>query len=122
MEVTMQWRSERACDVLNLILGAILFLSPWIFGFASGTQTQNAVISGIVIMVLSIAALAAFMEWEEWINLLAGLWVLVSPWVLGFADAAAAMWTHLIIGILVAVIAAVELWLMRRPGRVSASR
>lgn len=118
----MQRRSERVCDVLNLILGAVLVLSPWIFGFASGAQTQNAVISGIVIMVLSIAALAAFMEWEEWINLLAGLWVVVSPWVFGFAGAAVAMWTHVIIGVLVAVIAAVELWLMHHPGRVSASR
>lgn len=118
----MQWKSERTCDVLNLILGAILFLSPWIVGFAPGAQTQNAVLSGIVIMILSIAALAAFMEWEEWINLLAGLWVLVSPWVWGFAGAAAAMWTHVIIGILVAAIAAVELWLLHRPGRVGASR
>lgn len=118
----MQWKSERVCDVLNLILGAILVLSPWIFGFASGAQSQNAVISGIVIVILSIAALAAFMEWEEWINLLAGIWVLVSPWVLGFANAATAMWTHVIIGLLVAVIAAVELWLVRRPGRLSASR
>ena len=24
-------------------------------------------------------------EWEEWINLLLGVWVLVSPWVLSFS-------------------------------------
>ncbi|MCC6889364.1 MAG: SPW repeat protein [Hyphomicrobiales bacterium] len=117
----MEWRNERVCDVLNLILGAFLFFSPWIFGFASGAQTQNAVISGIAIMVLSIAALAAFATWEEWLNLIIGLWVVVSPWVLGFADTTAAM-VALAVGILVAAIAAVELWLMHGSGRLTASR
>src|SRR5215211_6232458 len=111
----MQWKNERTCDVLNLILGAFLFFTPWIFGFAAGAQTQNAMISGIIIAVVSIAALAAFMEWEEWVNLVVGLWVLVSPWILGFANTTA-MQVHAVIGILVAAIAAVELWMMHRPG------
>ena len=117
----MEWKSERVCDVLNLILGAFLFCSPWIFGFASGAQSQNAMISGIVIAVLSIAALAAFTVWEEWLNLIVGLWVLVSPWVLGFANTTAAH-TTIAVGILVAVIAAVELWVMRHTGRLTATR
>ena len=115
----MEWKNERVCDVLNLILGAFLFFAAWIFGFAAGAQTQNAMICGIIIAVLSIAALAAFMEWEEWLNLVVGLWVLVSPWILGFANTTA-MEVHLIVGILVAVIAAVELWMMHRPGRLTA--
>lgn len=117
----MEWKNERVCDVLNLILGAFLFFTPWIFGFAAGAETLNAIISGIIIAVLSIAALAAFMEWEEWLNLVAGLWVLVSPWLLGFANTTA-MGVHVIVGILVVVIAAVELWMMHRPGRLTASR
>jgi hypothetical protein len=121
MEVAMEWKNEILCDVLNLILGAFLFFSPWIFGFASGAQSQNAMISGIVIAVLSIAALAAFMAWEEWLNLVVGLWVLVSPWILGFADTIA-MQVHVVVGILVAIIAAVELWVMHRAGRLTASR
>jgi hypothetical protein len=117
----MEWKNERTCDVLNLLLGAFLFLSPWIFGFDSGMQTQNAVICGIIIAALSIAALSAFTEWEEWLNLIVGLWVFVSPWVLGFAGTTAAT-VHLIIGILVAAIAAIELWMTHNPGRLTASR
>jgi hypothetical protein len=120
MEVAMEWKNERVCDVLNLILGALLFFSPWIFSFASGVQSQNAMISGIIIAVLSIAALAAFAEWV-WLNLVVGLWVLVSPWVLGFADTTA-MWVHIVIGIVVAVVAAIELWMMHHGGRLIASR
>jgi hypothetical protein len=115
----MEWKNERVCDVLNLILGAFLFFSPWIFGFASGAPTQNAMISGIVIVILSIAALAAFATWEEWLNLIVGLWLIVSPWVLGFAGTTAAQVT-IAVGVLVAVIAAVELWMMYRAGRLTA--
>ena len=117
----MEWRDERTCDVINLILGAVLFFSPWIFGFAPGAESQNAMICGVIIAVLSIAALAAFAEWEEWLNLVVGLWVLVSPWVLGFAQTTA-MWVHVVIGIIVAVIAAVELWMTHHGGRLIASR
>ncbi|AEH86912.1 SPW repeat protein [Mesorhizobium opportunistum] len=108
-----QWSNAKLCDVANLILRAILFVSPWLFAFASGTQSQNAMGSGIVIVVLSIAALAAFAVWEEWLNLVVGLWVLVSPWVLGF-QATTAMSVHVVIGVLVAVLAAIELWMMHQ--------
>src|SRR5215510_12829255 len=106
-DVMNEWSNARLCDVANLVLGAILFVSPWIYGFASGAQSQNA----FVIAVLAIAALAAFAVWEEWLNLIVGLWVLVSPWVLGF-QGTTAMTVHVVIGILVAVLAAIELWLM----------
>lgn len=111
----MEWKNERICDVLNLLLGAFLAGSPWMFGFASGLETQNAVICGIIIAALSLAALAAFAEWEEWINLIVGLWVFVSPWVLGFANTTTgAMGIHLVVGAAVAVIAAIEVWMLHR--------
>ena len=84
-----EWSNAKLCDVANLILGAILLASPWIFGFPSGAASQTAVICGIVIVAISIAALAAFTVWEEWLNLIVGAWVLVSPWVLGFAGTTA---------------------------------
>jgi hypothetical protein len=73
-----------------LILGAFLFLSPWIFGFG-GTAAGNAYIAGTVIAALALAALAALAVWEEWLNLIVGLWTLVSPWLLGFHAEAKAM-------------------------------
>jgi hypothetical protein len=117
-----EWTNAKLCDVANLVLGAILFFSPWIFAFDSGLSSQNAFISGIVIAALSIAALAAFAVWEEWLNLIVGLWVLISPWVLGF-QGSTAMTVHVIIGIIVAVLAAVELWIMyQNPPRQTATR
>jgi hypothetical protein len=117
------WSSVRLCDVVNLALGGMLFFSPWLFGLPNGAQWQTASIVGIVIAVLSIAALAAFAVWEEWVNLLAGLILIVSPWLLGFQDSQA-MTIDVAIGVSVATLAAVEAWLCRLPhdaeGRMSA--
>jgi hypothetical protein len=116
------WTSAKNCDVANLILGAFLFLSPWIFKFDAGTVSQNAHISGIVIAVLAIAALAAFAVWEEWLNLIVGLWTLISPWVLGF-HGTTAMTVHVIVGAAVAILAAIELWMMsQNPPRLTTGR
>ena len=116
------WNNAKLCDVANLILGAFLLFSPWIFGFDAGKITQNATISGIVIAVLAIAALGAFAVWEEWLNLIVGLWTLVSPWVLGF-QGTRAMTVHVIVGVLVAILAAIELWIMsQNPPRFTTNR
>jgi SPW repeat-containing protein len=116
------WTNAKLCDVANLILGAILFFSPWIFGFDAGKASQNAYIAGIVIAVLAIAALAAFAIWEEWLNLVVGLWTLVSPWVLGF-QGTKAMTVSVIIGVLVAILAAIELWILyQNPPRLTTNR
>ncbi len=116
------WTNAKWCDVANLILGAFLFFSPWIFDFDAGTVSRNAYIAGIVIAVLAIGALAAFAVWEEWLNLIVGLWTLVSPWVLGF-QGTKAMTVHVIIGAAVAIVAAIELWMMSQiPPRLTTNR
>jgi hypothetical protein len=105
------WSSVKLCDVINLILGMVLFFSPWAFDLSVGAPWQTASIVGILIAVLSIAALAAFAVWEEWLNLIAGLALIVSPWLLGFQNSDA-MTIDVVIGGLVAVLAAFEVWVL----------
>jgi SPW repeat len=120
--VMENWTNAKYCDVANLVLGAFLFVSPWMFEFPAGNASVNAHIAGIVIAVLAIAALAAFAVWEEWLNLIVGLWTLVSPWVLGF-QGTTAMTVHVIVGAAVAILAAIEIWLLsQNPPRLTASR
>jgi SPW repeat len=117
------WSSARFCDVINLILGMILFFSPWLFGLSAGAAWQIASIIGILVAVLSIAALAAFAVWEEWLNLVAGLALTVSPWLLQFQDTDA-MAIDVVIGAIVAALAAFEVWFAHGSGsetRVNAS-
>ena len=59
--------------------------------------------------MLSIAALAAFAVWEEWLNLLAGLALMVSPWLLDFQDSQA-MTIDVVIGAMAAALAGFEVW------------
>lgn len=116
------WTNAKWCDVANLILGAILLFSPSMFGYGAGMASQNAYIAGVVIAGLAIAALAAFAVWEEWLNLIVGLWTLVSPWVLGF-QGTTAMTVHVIIGAAVAILAVIKLWMMSQfPPRLTTGR
>jgi len=108
----MNRRSEEtALDVANLVVGIALALTPWIFGFATETAAAwNAWVVGAIIALVAIGALVAFAEWEEWVNLILGIWALVSPWALGFATIAAAVYAHVVAGLIVAVLAGLELW------------
>jgi hypothetical protein len=105
-----KWSRAKLCDIVNLSLGTILFFSPWLFSLSAGAPRQTASIVGLFIAVLSIASLAAFAVWEEWLNLIAGLWLIMAPWLLGFEDSNAVM-IDVIIGIVVAALAAFEVWL-----------
>jgi hypothetical protein len=104
-----EWSSAKLCDVANLLLGMVLFFSPWLFRLPAGAPCQTASIIGIFIAVLSIAALAAFALWEEWLTLVAGVALIASPWVLGIQDSQA-MTIDAMIGTFVVLLAAVEVW------------
>ena len=62
---------------------------------------MDARIVGIVVAVAAIATLVAFHKWEEWVNALLGLWLIVSPYVLGFTMPRDAMWNQIVVGVLI---------------------
>jgi hypothetical protein len=110
----IEWRKESWVDVVNLLIAAFLFASPWIYGFAS-VPARDAWICGIVIGLASIWAILAYSEWEEWVSVLFGLWVLISPWALSFHQTVAtAMRVDVVVGIAVIVLATVRMWMMRQ--------
>lgn len=101
-KLTMQWK-----DAGNLVLGLWLALSPWALAYAQEvTPAWNAHVVGVVIAVAAFAALAAFQRWEEWVNAALGAWLIVSPFILGFAALSAALWNQLVVGLVVLVLAA----------------
>ena len=104
------WRRESVLDLYNLVLAAVLFVSPWLFKLTNGAGRMDLWASGAAIAAISLAAIAAYADWEEWANLLLGLWLIASPWILGFAHTRA-MHFSIGIGVVVAFLAALELWL-----------
>ena len=102
-------------DYINAVLAAFLFFSPWLVGFTDVEPAfWNAWICGPVIGILAIAAINALYEWEEWANAVIGLWTLAAPWILGFSHVTGALWTHVGVGLAIAVLAVGELWIVRR--------
>ena len=106
-----KWRRESILDVYNLVLALGLFATPWFLARATATTDLDIWASAAAIGVISVAALLAFARWKEWANLLLGLWLIVSPWVLGFAHTRA-MHFSIGIGVVVAFLAALEIWLV----------
>ncbi len=105
-----KWRAELVLDLYNFALAAVLFIAPWFFARASETAVVDLRLSAAAIAILSIAAMVAFSYWEEWVNLLLSLWLIASPWLLGFAHTRA-MHYAVGIGLAVAFMTLLDLWL-----------
>jgi hypothetical protein len=97
-------------DLYNMLLAVVLLLVPWFLVHASERATLDLRVSAAAIICLSLASIVTFSYWEEWAILALGLWLVVSPWLLGFAHTHA-MHFGIGIGAVIAYFAALELWL-----------
>jgi hypothetical protein len=98
-------------DVYTFVLAIFLFVSPWLFAYANTVVRLDFWASGALIAVVSAAAITAFSQWEEWLNLALGIWLAAAPWLLGYAHSRA-MHVSVGAGIIVAYLAGLRLWLM----------
>lgn len=97
---------KRWQDWVNLILGVWLFVSPWVLEYTMlQSAAWNAYIMGAAIVVF--AAIAAYMPkaWEEMINIILGVWLVLSPYVLGFATDTMIAAHTVVVGVLVTLFA-----------------
>jgi len=96
--------------IVQIVLGVVLMGAPWILGFAGmGTAANNAWASGLILVALAVASVIAYSVWEEWAMAALGLWLIVSPWLLGFAEVQEVLWTHVIIGLAAIAVSAAAL-------------
>jgi len=95
-------------DAVNAVLGAWLVLSPWAIGFGADTVAMaNAVILGLALVAVSVGAIYAPAAWEKWTEAAIGVWMIVSPWLLGYADQRMPLRTAVATGV---AIVALALW------------
>lgn len=123
---TKPGRTNRWQDWANLVLAIWLFISPWVLQFGSGTAVPapgaggaggpiaatsnaawNAWVLGVIVFLVALSAIGRMEFWQEWINLLLGIWIFVAPWVLGFLHLTNASWDHWVVG---ALIFLVSIW------------
>ena len=105
-----RWQKESVLDLYNLLLAALLFIAPWLFRLTNGPGRMDMWATGAVIALISLAALIAYKDWEEWVNVVLGLWLIASPWFIGFAHTRA-MHFSIAAGIIIAFLAVLDLWL-----------
>ena len=93
-------------DPVNGLLGAWLLLSPWVVGYAAETTaTYNAVVVGLLLLAAALGAILAPQAWEEWTEVVLGLWLIAAPRLLGFYTADLATAVSATTGVVVVVLA-----------------
>jgi len=90
---------------LDYIVGAALIASPWIFGFSDTTApTILAIVLGIGLIAYSLFTNYELGVWKvapmavhNLIDIIAGAFLAVSPWLFGFADDPANVWIWFVV-------------------------
>lgn len=101
---------ESVPDLYNLFLAAVLFISPWLFKLTNSEGKIDIWVTSGIICVLSLAAMIAYRDWEEWLNVVMGLWLIASPWLLGFPHTRA-MHFSIGFGVVIILLALLDLFL-----------
>jgi hypothetical protein len=105
-------------DWCGMLLGLLIVLSPWF-----PTQTSHELVTadrstvilntfavGILVFGLAQLEYIALQRWQEVAEIVLGLWLIASPYVLGyFGDGLLRFW-HSSLGGLVVLLAALQLW------------
>ena len=93
-------------DPVNAVLGVALVVSPWVLDFSSETiATSNAVVIGLALVATALGAMLAPKAWEEWTEAVLGLWMVISPWMLGYSHVQTAMYVAVGVGLIVVLLA-----------------
>ena len=93
-------------DWVNAVLGLWLVSSPWAMGFqADLAVTSNAVLVGLALVAAAVGAVLVPRAWEEWTEIAIGMWLMASPWVLGYSALQTAMLVAVGTGTVVVVLA-----------------
>src|SRR5262245_25573302 len=79
-------------DWVMMGLGVLIVLSPWLAAVAVGEGAAysqavvlNGFIVGALVCALAVLEMLALDRWEEAIGFVCGVWLIISPFVLGYA-------------------------------------
>jgi SPW repeat-containing protein len=116
-------------DWVNFVLGLWVIVSPWTIehvmapgGVVTEAAMWNHYVIGTLVVILAVAAIYAFNAWMEWANIVAGGWLAISPWVLGYSESLGLMWNALVAGVLIIAFAGWALGEDQVSGQLSKSK
>lgn len=94
------------------ILGFILALSPWIFGYSGNSVALwTSIFVGAATIVVSIleGMRADRQQWEYWTAGILGIVAIIAPFILGFSGYTNALWSSVVLGVLIVIFAGSKL-------------
>jgi SPW repeat len=98
-------------DWFSVGAGVLIMISPWVAGGTnSDTVVTNAFMIGLGVVAVAILELTELDRWEEWLEMLLGLWLIAAPWILGYSDISSLTAMHVALGVFVALLACLTLW------------
>jgi hypothetical protein len=100
----------------GMLLGALIVASPWFpiheEAVTAGHQMiiLNTVAIGLVVFGLSQLEYVALQRWQEVTTILVALWLIVSPYVLGYSGEGFLRIYHTSLGAVVVLLGVLQLW------------
>lgn len=93
-------------DPVNALLGAWLVASPWVLGYQSMlVAAAVTTASGALLIASSVEAMQVPQAWEEWLDVMLGIGLMLAPLLFGFDGVAPALQNALLTGGVVTVLA-----------------
>lgn len=106
-------------DWASFALGLWLAVSPWIADYAGpDAATANAAVCGLSLALAAHFGFSCDHLSTEWLTLAGGLWLIASPFALGFATNHVATVNTVAVGLFVTLLSAWALELDRELGRL----
>lgn len=103
-------------DWCGMLLGALIVVSPW-FPIPEDVPIAgqpiiilNTVVIGLVVFSLAQLEYVALQRWEEVTTIVVGLWLIVSPYVLGYSGEGFMRLYHSSLGVVVVLLGLLQLW------------
>ncbi len=102
-------------DWCGMLLGAVIVASPW-FPIQDATITGNqsmilnAVAIGLVVFGISQLEYVALQRWQEVTTILIGLWLIASPYVMGYSGEGLLRVYHTGLGAALVLLGVLQLW------------
>jgi hypothetical protein len=91
---TLQWE-----DWMGVALGAWMLVSPWVIGYSAiEAATMNALVMGTILVLEEMLELGIHESFEEWIDIVAGAWLVAAPFALGFSSSMGATLNAILVG------------------------
>jgi SPW repeat len=89
---------------LNVLLGIWVIVSPFVLNYRVPRVVWSDVVAGALVLVIALVRASTHQQGWSWINLVLGIWIIISPFVLGFLSEAE-MWNNIALGIIIGAIA-----------------